>query len=746
MFVGIGEIKAAATALRGTIVSTRLTRRAASIGRLAEVLGEGERAIVAMDDTARALSRTMQAEPELALRAIADLPEGQISRLGAAVSEARPAASRTLTQLVETAPTPAARQVIQESADMVKTALQTEKRVGRRLHDEARDGLRRLFEVPGLAPSDVRRVLSKLHPDDTELFLRAASRLLEPPAAGAATAARLTPELIGQLAQHPRAIQLVMLRHEQAPAVVLRLVEEAGGNMYTVERAADAVQSVLWSRADRSRREAQSLIDRLAAHEPGALDEALTAVDGHLRATGRAADAERLAAAAVQGTSRDFRAKLTQALRDRARREARAGVDDFMGRLARGEAAAVEEARTARLASSVLNGDARVGAVVDPRYRSLVEDALNATSQADVDRALAELRQLADQEMVAKVRAAVTTPSNELTPELARLRRQLQENHPGVFPTQMPEEVQPLGQAISDIAVENATSALANRFAERTAARVEATRIGRSLDPAVLLPNNPEGQRLLRAIDAEGWESVISKGDGFLNFYRSNPNAATPIVAGQLREELMYVAPSFGEVMNRARQRAARLAREEGIILNDVRLMRSQGGQNFGRMVDESAPSIAGESALTDNFIGGFDQNGNLHVLSVYESKSMTNVDALFPSADLSAPGQVLRDIERLDATALKVEDVWLDAERIVVGRSRTEWVLAIPPDVPFPDAGLRRLLGESRTLNLNGRVLRAPQLPPQLPVGVVARHPLNNGEVQGVMRRIMQALDGVRP
>ncbi len=742
MFIGIGEIRAAVSATRGAIASSSLTRRAAAMGRIAEVVGEGERAVAALDDTARLMARSMGTEPDLALRAISDLPQGQLGRLGAAVAESRPAAARTLTQLAETAPTSTARQVINESADMVKTALATENKVGRRLQDNARDGLRRLFDVEGLAPADIRRILGGLDGPAVERFLISVGRMLSAPVAGAATVSRLTPALIGQLAKHPRVLQFA-LRYEQSPAALLHLLEDAAGNMHTVERATNALESVLWGRTDRSRRTAQQLIDRMAAKEPGSVQEAVDAVSEYLRASGRTADAERLAAQAADA-SRDLRIKLGQALRERARHEARTSVDGFMGRLAAGDAAALNEVRNSRLASSVLAGDPRVGAVVNPHARSLVEQALSATSETDLNRAMNDLRQLMDQDMPVKVRAALADEPAELTPELAHLRRQIEQNYPALLPgPELPKEVAPYIQPLSDVLIADEMSNLSAKLASTARARVEAVRIGQKINPADVLPGNSAGQRLLGLIDAEGWESIVAKCDEHLPSFRQNSEKGVSNVAGQLREELMFVDTSFGRVMERARRRAARMA-DEGVRLREVRLMRLQGGQSFGKMKGTSARSIQGEKLLTDGIIGGIDQNGNLHVLAVYESKSMTNVGDLFPSADFKINGQILEDIERIDATAIRVDDVWFDFDKIVVGRRRTEWVVAIPPDKKYPSAGLERLLRESgfkgdTPKDVLGELRRHLNL-------TTLHHPLDDKSVKDVTRSLLNLLDGIRP
>jgi hypothetical protein len=163
--------------------------------------------------------------------------------------------------------------------------------------------------------------------------------------------------------------------------------------------------------------------------------------------------------------------------------------------------------------------------------------------------------------------------------------------------------------------------------------------------------------------------------------------------------------------------------------------MRSEGGQRFGRTTETpgfpgepSQRSTQGVAELTDNFIGGIDPQGNLYVLEVVESKSLSNVEDLFPSGAEVDLGQILQDLERLENTSITVGGRVFDAGQVHVGRTGTEWFIAIPPDAPFPTAGVQRLQAVG-PINL-----------------VIIRHPMNNVKVQSIMQRILTVLSGITP
>jgi hypothetical protein len=252
-------------------------------------------------------------------------------------------------------------------------------------------------------------------------------------------------------------------------------------------------------------------------------------------------------------------------------------------------------------------------------------------------------------------------------------------------------------------------------------------RIVRDLDFATHVPNLTPAQRLLlESIDADGWAAIIAKSRGQMGHFANHPVEATRNIAGTLREELTYLTRDFSDSVARARQRAATL-RAQGVDVGEVRFMRSEGGQRFGASTatpgfpgEPSQRSIAGTAELTDNFIGAVDGQGNLHVLEVVESKSISNVADLFPTGAEDELGQLLNDLERLEATSITVGGTVFDAGHVRVGRTGTEWFVAIPPDVPFPQAGITRLQAVG-PINL-----------------VIVLHPMDNATIQNVMRRIM--------
>ncbi len=186
---------------------------------------------------------------------------------------------------------------------------------------------------------------------------------------------------------------------------------------------------------------------------------------------------------------------------------------------------------------------------------------------------------------------------------------------------------------------------------------------------------DPAARALVESLDARGWRHILDYGEARLRMFAANPGlekVAIGSVKGIVAEEIFDVSPRFSEVLARAKARGARL----GIPAGDVRYVRGTRGitlsernlkfVNHGeltdglitgsRTVELSAAQRAERTAERGRYAqwGATKQGAlspideDIHILTLKESKSPSNVDQIAADHGTNWLGQMDNDMERI--------------------------------------------------------------------------------------------------
>jgi len=261
---------------------------------------------------------------------------------------------------------------------------------------------------------------------------------------------------------------------------------------------------------------------------------------------------------------------------------------------------------------------------------------------------------------------------------LARLRAAGRANHiAGRYP---PDVVELVSRALAD-----ADADVPTRLADirkrlrgldipgdevaRLERRILLYRTADRLDLTTHVPNMTAAERLaLEALDADDWERILSRGQSNVNAFLS-PDAKTRQgaisgVKGTIAEEFFYDSPEFTQALARARKRAD----AEGIDPSKVRFVRGASD----RYQDVSDGLFVAEA-----------KDGKMRILTVIESKSPSNrKDVSWYTGENT--GQLEADFGRFETGKTTIEGRTWEADDIIVGGSRTEWVVVTPPGSPL--------------------------------------------------------------
>jgi hypothetical protein len=227
------------------------------------------------------------------------------------------------------------------------------------------------------------------------------------------------------------------------------------------------------------------------------------------------------------------------------------------------------------------------------------------------------------------------------------------------------------------------------------------------------------GLALLEGLDARAWNHILSYGEARVAMYGANPGLAKVAVGsvkGILAEEVFDVSSRFTEVFARARVRGLTL----GIRPGDLRYVRGTRGitiseknlryLNHGELTDgvikgtrrvnlsdaERADRLAERGRYAQ---WGSTKRGTLspvdedvHILTLKESKSPSNVDQIAADHGDNWLGQMDNDLERFKELPSFIDGKWYTPQQVKLSIYRTEWVAVVPKGRPIAASIIDRL------------------------------------------------------
>jgi hypothetical protein len=230
---------------------------------------------------------------------------------------------------------------------------------------------------------------------------------------------------------------------------------------------------------------------------------------------------------------------------------------------------------------------------------------------------------------------------------------------------------------------------------------------------------DPGARALVDSLDARAWRHVLDYGEARLRMFAANPGlekVAIGSVKGILAEEIFDVSPKFSEVLARAQARGTRL----GIPVSDIRYIRGTRGitlseknlrfVNHGeltdglitgsRTVELSAAQRAERAAERGRYAqwGATKQGAlspideDIHLLTLKESKSPSNVDQIAGDHGTNWLGQMDNDMERFLELPSFINGKWYTPSQVKLSLYRSEWVAVVPKGRPIGASVLDRL------------------------------------------------------
>jgi hypothetical protein len=302
------------------------------------------------------------------------------------------------------------------------------------------------------------------------------------------------------------------------------------------------------------------------------------------------------------------------------------------------------------------------------------------------------------EEVGARVLAVLDAAPERFADELAALKRQLSS----------------LGATADDVA-----------HAERAVSNFR--QVDRRLALDTITGLDDAGRMTLGAMDMTAWNRAVGYARSRVRMFRSarGRTGAIASVKGIIAEELFYSSRAFEAVMERARARAALL----GFPPENVRFVRGTRGitlsERSGRWVNHGEltdgiiyvtrrvelSEAARAERLADRgrqFNWGVgrrgvvtDVNEDIHLLSLIESKSPSNVTDIAKNHGGNWLGQMDNDIERFSELPAFIDGRWYSPSQLTISHYRTEWVAVVPKNMRISDAILqsRGLKGKYRRL-----------------------------------------------